>query len=127
MQWMCEAALYTKKEKAFFDVTQIPDHVLFSSHPATQQEQQDRELESGKKEREREGTTLKNPESALVSGLDTSTSFKEASMISIPNLFVHDIFMTAYVLFRSSQTVSWRIKKQPAGVSSTPRCLISTV
>jgi len=54
MQWMCEAALYTKKEKAFFDVTQGPDHVLFSSHPATQQEQQDRELESGKKERERE-------------------------------------------------------------------------
>ena len=56
-----------------------------------------------------------------MSGLDTSTSFKEASMISFPNLFVHDIFMTAYVLFHSSQTVffggppvhqktaSWRI------------------
>ena len=38
MQWMCEAALYTKNEKAFFDVTQGPHHVLFSSHPATQQE-----------------------------------------------------------------------------------------
>ena len=55
MQWMCEAALYTKNEKAFFDVTQGPHHVLFSSHPATQQEQQDCEFESQQnRERERD-------------------------------------------------------------------------